>query len=100
MGVLTGRGEIRGRVTVIGMTLEYENMRQNHASKRKEKRGKYERGNLKQERTKEKKNGAKLGQDIYGKTQQPRGERSDLRWLAEKLSVCEERVYTGNQLVR
>lgn len=46
------------------------------------------------------KNGAKLGQDIYGKTQQPRDERSDLRWLAEKLSVCEERVYTGNQLVR
>ena len=32
MGVLTGRGEIRGWVTVIGMTLEYENMRQNHAS--------------------------------------------------------------------
>ena len=52
------------------------------------------------DREKEKKNGAKLGQDIYGKTQQPRGERSDLRWLAEKLSVCEERVYTGNQLVR
>ena len=35
MGVLTGRGEIRGWVTVIGMTLEYVNMRQNHASKRR-----------------------------------------------------------------
>ena len=54
MGVLTGRGEIRGRVTVIGMTLEYENMRQNHASKREEKREKYER-NLKQEQTEKKK---------------------------------------------